>query len=469
MPISIRSKKKKYALRTKKHKRRIRTGGADPTAVLKFRKNIAIWPRGNSMLHVNKSAVRVTPKSYINSVLFDDTNVPPNLEQLLLTEWGVTSLNDLQKVIDDAINLPFKHSCKTITEWVKCSGDCKSILTNLIKNEIESTAYMIRTIQKSVISIIESQKSPITFTSNNQLTGTWDTDYQSITLQFAESNQLQRLIMGFGPSASGKTYWAKNIIKLCSKSDEKFPKTFLSIDGGLYRESSIVYQMILSAINKTCYKGFSNLVDDMGFGSMFESGIIKKKMVAYLQKYKGNVSLYVPETLGGCDFVGNRIKKCFNSYKDYIDITRDDNWIGLLIWQHRTGSDCKENFKFKCKGCAESGAAREGGEGKKYSPGAHGWSLDNGLNHIGINPKLYNTPNERSVVIKGTTKARGGRFIIHNSGGASHMGNNGQKINNKTTIEDLSDDHNNPISVELRNEQNTVKYNYRLCHTKCIN
>lgn len=460
MPISIRSKKKKYALRTKKHKRRIRTGGADTIAI----------DRGNSMLYVNKSAVRVTPKSYIDSVLFLDENVPPNLEQLLLTEWGVTSLNNLQKVIDDAIDLPFKHSCKTKTEWTKCTGDCKSILMNLIKKEIESTAYMIRTIQESVISIIESQNSPITFTvaANYTLTGIWDTDYQSITLQFAEPNQSQRLIMGFGPSASGKTYWAKNIIQLCSQSDNTFPKTFLSIDGGLYRESSIVYQMILSAINKTCYKGFSNLVDDMGIGSMFESGIIKKKMVAYLQHYHGNVSLYVPETLGGCDFVGNLIKKCVNSYKDYIDITEDKNWIGLLIWQHRTGSDCKENPKFKCKGCVESGTAREGGEGKKYSPGAHGRSLENGLNHIGINPKLYNTPNERSVVIKGTTKARGGRFIIHNSGGASHMGNNGKKINNKTTIEDLSD-QNNPISTELRKKENTDKYNYRLCPTKCIN
>jgi hypothetical protein len=46
--------------------------------------------------------------------------------------------------------------------------------------------------------------------------------------------------MGIGPSASGKTYFAKTIITMLSNTDLYFPKSFLSIDGGIYREKCYI-------------------------------------------------------------------------------------------------------------------------------------------------------------------------------------------------------------------------------------
>mgnify|MGYP001616296616 CR=1 FL=1 len=47
--------------------------------------------------------------------------------------------------------------------------------------------------------------------------------------------------MGFGPSASGKSYWTKNIIKIFCKIYDNYPDTFISVDGGIYRETSKIY------------------------------------------------------------------------------------------------------------------------------------------------------------------------------------------------------------------------------------
>ena len=309
--------------------------------------------------------------------------------------------------------------------WVDCKKDCFDILLPLINKEINSTAYILRVLTESVIpeTVENKPKVPFEFTGTlNDITGLWANDSQYFKLHFGESSTKKtRLILGLGPSASGKTYCAESIIKLLSKTDNSFPTEFMTVDGGTYRKYSLIYQLIVLLLKNYNYLGLTNLVSASVFStlkSLFNSNYIKKLIIKYL-KLQPPISLYVPETLGDCGQYRD-IKtlapinnSCYLKYKDFIDITGDKNWIAFLIWQHKTGIDCIYPDKYKCMGCTESGKLREIDEGKKYSNSA--WS------HSFIEGKkvLMNAP--------------GGRYEIHSSGG--------KKINGipcKNTIIDYS-------------------------------
>ena len=73
-------------------------------------------------------------------------------------------------------------------------------------------------------------------------------------------------------------------------TDKSFPNAFLSIDGGIYREKSVVYQLITKLIKKLCNKkilGFENLYSSglenfkKGMKSLFK---VKKQIKDYLKK-----------------------------------------------------------------------------------------------------------------------------------------------------------------------------------------
>jgi hypothetical protein len=213
-----------------------------------------------------------------------------------------------------------------------------------------------------------------------------------------------RFILGAGPSASGKTYNAGLIIEMMKMVDPSFPTFFMTIDGGTYREQSVIYQTIIDAVkNKNQYPGLKNLMSASifdtfrGVESIFETDSIKKVINDYLleqkKKEKFVVSLYVPDTLTYCGIPTN----CIPKLQKYIDITGDNNWIGLMIYQHKTGGDgCPLKEEYKCVGCTESGKKREKTEGKKYSSDAWKYSYDHGLQTI--------------------QKAPNFRFVFHNGG-----------------------------------------------------
>jgi hypothetical protein len=143
-------------------------------------------------------------------------------------------------------------------------------------------------------------------------------------------------------------------------------------------------------------KGFSNLVSTSNPSlSIFDSNIVKRYINTYLQFLKTNknikINLYVPETLSGCL---NTL--CKSVYGKYIQITGDTNWIGLMIYQHRTRCECPFTKDYKCTGTTESGKERETEEGKKYSSSAWDNSYTNGNHEI--------------------NKALAHRFRIHNVG-----------------------------------------------------
>ena len=141
---------------------------------------------------------------------------------------------------------------------------------------------------------------------NEILTGIWNDDKYKIDIDKpTETDGIQSiLIMGLGPSASGKTYWAKSIIKMLknkSNINEDIPEYIMTIDGGSYREYSIMYQKIKNIAKKLGSAGLNSLVK--GSGTMiFSSTIIKNNVIEYLKMQKDNIffGFYVPETLGIC-------------------------------------------------------------------------------------------------------------------------------------------------------------------------
>ena len=325
-------------------------------------------------------------------------------------------------------------------KWIECKNECENYSLKMMLYETESTAYMLRLLSNSVIGDTDNNKVVYNIKGNDvkrMLTGKWENDSQYFDIKIIDSNQNEinnthksgRLIMGFGPSASGKTYCAKQIIELMTKVDITFPKFFLTIDGGIYREKSYIYQKIVEICKENNIAGLSNLVSASIFTTLktiFNSNIIKKNMKKYLllQKNQNNqkINLYVPDTITGC------VVNCKTLYQDYIEITEDENWIGLMIYQHVSGSECPYPEKYKCVGCKESGESREINEGKKYSSTAWSNSYRNGNNEI------LQAPNYR--------------FRIHNSGGRKTNG-----IINTTIFEDLSivPIVNNQISLFLLN------------------
>jgi len=318
----------------------------------------------------------------------------------IIPKYDATYYKDIDKEFDKR----FKPGSFTINKWTSlCDKNtrCGNPLFKMVDNEIKSTVYMLRLIYKSIKPEI-IKDTPLFSIENHDktpLTGKWEDDSKYINLNIHENEP--RLIMGFGPSASGKTFNTETIIKLLSKLEDNFPTMFLTIDGGIAREQSMTYQYVINEIHNKGYDGLSGLVKAIPSRGIFNSDTVKRQLMDYLQiqKDKGNkVSLYVPETLGGC-------LSCDSKYEKFREYTNDKKWIGLNIWQHKEGDDCKKDANYpenyRCKGCNESGKDRERQEGKKYSNSQWSMSYANGQREM--------------------KKAGGGCYEIHNAGRRDHI------------------------------------------------
>jgi hypothetical protein len=288
----------------------------------------------------------------------------------------------------------------TNEKWVECNDDCSEICRNKIENEINSTIFYLQMLSNILISIESGYK--IEFKILNYLTGLWKDDYKNIEMyvknidgDIDKGTGSTRLIMGFGPSASGKSYNTLCIIELMSIIEAKFPKYFLSIDGGIFREKSHIYQTILRCKSENL-DGYSNLVKPDPRLGLFDASFVKQNIVIYLNYIKSNynfkISLYIPETLPSCNE-----NVCLFKYLEYIRLTDDTDWIGLLIYQHKTDKECdlQKFTDYACLGTTFSGKKRELQEGKKYSNNEWLKSYDNGYREMMKAPryrfKLHNT------------------------------------------------------------------------------
>ena len=326
------------------------------------------------------------------------------------------------------------NACKEAKNngWISCIKECNKTLKKYADEELKSTQFILRVLAKSIIDITKTDKEikkgddgkviKLKYGGVRDLqgiTGIWEKDNGLFSITDTFHTEKPRLIMAFGPSASGKTYSGKKIMKMIAAANEEkrktsnmsldeFPKKFLTIDGGIYREESFVYQKILEVLNSyECNNivGFENLVrKKMSGKEIFSTTDTKKNLQNWLNSKlnKKKISLYIPETLGFCG-----ISDCSKKYSKYIDATGDTKWIGLLIWQHINNKEEDDDKKYgeytndckyfnRCKGTYPSGKEREKKEGKLYSPKAWNNSMING---------------EKEMM-----KATGGRIKIHNSG-----------------------------------------------------
>lgn len=330
-------------------------------------------------------------------------------------EFDMSAYKELYVYLNDYFKICKEKDCNEM--WLKCKGECLRKAHKFLQDELESTVYMLNLLGNSFLS---TNNTKLTINYDNQpLTGKWIQDSVHFKLCNKQFNT-GRLIMGFGPSASGKTYWAKSIIKFLSgEKSLSFPTEFLSIDGGIQRETSVIYQIIKNSIKDLHGSGVVNLVSASALtgDSIFSSDTVKKNLKIYLKSQnKMNIypNLYVPETLGACPFRLN----CSSVYADYIKITNDTQWVGIYIWQHKT--ECNLPEKFKCNTVVKSGKSRETVEGKKYSSRAYDASEYHG------NKELFR---KTGSVLPSKYQIR-----VHNSGGAFNY-INGQKVYNKSILE----------------------------------
>jgi len=295
--------------------------------------------------------------------------------------------------------------------WIQCEGKCYKILKKYAVKELKSTAFILRLLAKSMIDITKTEEDiengddgkEVTVIYDgksdfSEITGKWmkkdkkHGDITHFTIDIAEKTP--RLVMALGPSSAGKTFSGKTVMKMIKQAKSDFPTKFLSIDGGIYREESIVYQTILESMCESV-TGFADLVspnkwEELKHGTIFSAGTAKKEIAAWLKSKDIKLSLYIPETLGAPDTVASRP---FAKIQKYIKITKDSNWIGLLIWQHLNDAEISKKKKNKigkwsvmcdfpeqqkCKGTVPLGRKREKGEGKIYDSGAWLNSMKNG-------------------------------------------------------------------------------------------
>lgn len=324
--------------------------------------------------------------------------------------------------------------------WKQCCNKCYNVLHKCINKEINTTAFILKSISDSIISA-KSHPTNLVLSVKN-LTGNWQNDKHNITIisygSVTLSDSVGKLIIGAGPSASGKTYWANNIINLFSEL-ENFPKSFISIDGGLYRSTSLLYNIITYYTHIYNVYGIKNLVSTGIIDStnkicdeLFDSNYIKNIIKNFLQSQTIIKNLYVPDTLRNHNAI--KLKQFINEYKH---ITNDSNWICIHIWQHKFRKHCNKSHKYKCYGCTESGKKREKKEGKIYSNYYWDKSYKNGVNICNMCPSGY--------------------INIHNTGGMKYL--NKATISTISTI-CISDNIDLSLKNIIEHPANMIKYNY---------
>ena len=217
-------------------------------------------------------------------------------------------------------------------------------------------------------------------------------------------------------------------------TNKNISKSFISIDGGIVREQSVMYRHVVEMAHKKGL-GFKNLVvagiGGMFAHSMFSASKIKKKLIEYLESTITTdikLSLYIPET-------ASNVKKVKSADKKYKKITGDQKPTSLLIWQHINEQEycgkshrlfggsgswkCMCDFQegFKCVGTKVSGELRSNDEGKQYDPIAWKTSMKNGMEmlRMSLGPRIMihnsGAPENKSTIIE---EGVAGMYLLDN-------------------------------------------------------
>ena len=411
---------------------------------------------GDQKTNIGQSIIQQITKHKIYGKMITD-----QLEKMFKADF----LEAIKTQISELTTNNSNESDKYIKQgWKDCTSDnCFTKLRKQIVIETGSILYILKCFHKSIIPNPENNiKILISFLKDKNKfvvlkIGTNEDDLKNTNN--STKSEKGKLILGLGPSASGKTFWAEKIIEMTGDK-----KPYISIDGGIYREECCSYQFIVNTCIAHGFSGLNNLVETLAYklrrikknftstihGNfkeiMTHSSDTKKEILKLLNssvQYSKDYSfmnIYLPETLGDCLLKQSLTKKsgCYSEkIEPYVKLTKDPNFTTLLIYQCKFGYDCIYVPTHKCKGCAPSGMARQDKEGKKYSSGAWLASMKYGLQLLRLQ--------------KG-----GDKFIIHNSGGEKYNG----KMTKSTIIKVSNDDSN--LYKELNQENKMKQYNYNL-------
>ena len=364
--------------------------------------------------------------------------------QLLITEDKITfpekgkkgetlKPEDIYDMVWNAIPSNPKNTEGNFLEWMKCDKKkhCDSAaLHYLWRIERESTIYMLRILNMGYISKDDTRPLIINFVLNNDsltsvrdamLSGIWSEDNHNVKLALATAGGTITFVLASGPTGAGKTFMGE---KICEKLD--LPP-MISIDGGIYRDCSIVYQIINHVLHEKGWAGMRNLVFTSTlekihsvprllriswtkfFNGIFDTEKVKNLVYQYLHDQRTavtpriNFPIYVPDTLS--------FTPSMNDYKDFLELTGYNrsgsnegmNIVNAMIYQHwEGGKKCPlPDSRNKCVGCLASGQAREIREGKKYpdNPDSYNKGVKNSL------AILFDESNEFTT-----------RIFIHNTG-----------------------------------------------------
>lgn len=351
-------------------------------------------------------------EEYFERITIDDDNDFGDLQKhnLLRQYFSLFGIDYKLGNIDKSIQTLYDKIYNMIPQsdepqdWFTCHQNdsrCKfEDLKRLITKEIHSTYYMINILTNSVIpakeKLFKIKVGDIPFEM-------WKEEKDHIQIELAEhtKHKHQFLIYAAGPTGSGKTFWLENLVKMGLKSTKlpNFPPVFFNIDGGRYRELSLVYRLIVCAVRKKNWKGMKNLTEDL-----FKSGDIKKMVKNFIKeknKFPSGVSLITPETLS------EQIPYINDVYKRDRDLIPNATIIYSVIFRH--WNQCKLTLEnFKCVGTRTAGNQRAVGQGKKFPSSNHSSKLSM-TNSLKILRQNYRTDKENKYL------------IIHNTGKQDHI------------------------------------------------
>lgn len=283
------------------------------------------------------------------------------------------------KVLKGIIEMYVQLNCQqSPDDWCQ-DASFREFLQNLVTAELTSTYYFLTLIWRSTIITPKDgveQSQPITFEieGEGELTGTWEDDKNRLKIVLNTDENLQSsIIFGLGPSASGKTFWAKKILKYLNNPSDRY----FTIDGGIFRENSLIYQLLRESFFQY-NKGHASLVDVIHPSqSFFLDKDCKKELKTFFKENTG-LSFYIPTTSLFVEESAKDGMYHWNFSKILIDEAKEfkiteGNILCVLIFQCL--NSCKysklTNFNLRCSGCQLLGTEREIDEGKKYSSKAY--------------------------------------------------------------------------------------------------
>lgn len=238
-----------------------------------------------------------------------------------------------------------------------CKGQCAKAFRKCWRQEYLSMRFMFRYICECCM--YSKDNRPITFRIHE-----WNDNWKQCRFELLFEEQERRVVLGLGPSGCGKSTVSKPIYPTYGL------KTVVAIDGGNARAVSFTW---------TAFKW----INPNGIGNLYKLMTSKynvKKRIVQLMLTHESGHLFKHAKASACTlYVADTVSGLTNSSSKFIAL--DDNWIGLLIWQHKncTNSDCSNDvFKtcpfpsqFRCLGCDKLGSSRAlTKEGKKYDSDA---------------------------------------------------------------------------------------------------